>query len=312
MKFLKEMIQRIALTYLCNLDCDYCYTKSFNKYPKFIKIEHFKKIISKLKPKRIFLLGGEPTIHPQFNDILNILYHYKKKATLATNCLFDSSKFNEKFSKVIDVCTINPQVILSNNKRRLKKFNRNIIFLKNNVKEICLVYTYLNGSFNRKIFNFCDKHNIKKITFSPALPDKDIGNSYFSLKKDMGIGKKIFNFVRFSNSKGISVFLISALPFCIFTSQQRKYLIKYAGLHFTCSCGVGVIHPFLSISPCPFLYFSGPKYNKFNNIKEVKKYFKKTIDKLKWEKTLFNDCKECLLFFKKVCQGACLNYKTKL
>ncbi|POZ50718.1 radical SAM protein [Methylovulum psychrotolerans] len=73
----------IDLTYLCNLRCNNC-NRSSAQAPEAVHIElnlvrRFvdDSLAQNRSWTRIRLLGGEPTLHPQFDDIVNELLRYK-------------------------------------------------------------------------------------------------------------------------------------------------------------------------------------------------------------------------------------------
>ena len=71
----------IFLTRKCNLKCPYCFADEFvNKANEEISIENFKKaynFIKTEKGERLGLIGGEPTLHPHFDDFLDIILEDK-------------------------------------------------------------------------------------------------------------------------------------------------------------------------------------------------------------------------------------------
>ena len=69
----------IMITKRCNLNCGYCFANEFvnSDNSTDIDIDGFKKILDFIlsdgSEKRIGLIGGEPTLHHRFGDILDIL-----------------------------------------------------------------------------------------------------------------------------------------------------------------------------------------------------------------------------------------------
>lgn len=67
----------IVLNSKCNLDCTYCFAKGYIKSKNdTFTLENFQKAVNFIKTnknERIGLVGGEPFLHPQFGEILNIL-----------------------------------------------------------------------------------------------------------------------------------------------------------------------------------------------------------------------------------------------
>lgn len=77
----RDLIE-IDITYRCNLNCFNC-NRSVRQAPEALdisldRIEEFvsESISKKLKWKRIRVLGGEPTLHPKFLKIIDVLNRY--------------------------------------------------------------------------------------------------------------------------------------------------------------------------------------------------------------------------------------------
>jgi len=83
-KLLKKYII-IPITNVCNLSCGGC-NQLCGNYPKkslwFIELDELKKniniVANNTNKKRIGLFGGEPTLHPKFNEVLELCYEFKE------------------------------------------------------------------------------------------------------------------------------------------------------------------------------------------------------------------------------------------
>ena len=84
----------IAITKYCNLKCPYCFAETMmtEEDKKNIDLNLLKDILEWLKctpHERIGLIGGEPTLHPQFKEILSIVNNHceqnDSKSILFTN-----------------------------------------------------------------------------------------------------------------------------------------------------------------------------------------------------------------------------------
>ena len=79
------------LTYRCNLKCPYCFANEFvNSSSTDITMENFDKAINFLikdGPTRVGLIGGEPTLHSEFETILTKIINNPliTEATIYTN-----------------------------------------------------------------------------------------------------------------------------------------------------------------------------------------------------------------------------------
>lgn len=76
----------IEITNACNLACDFC-PKSSRK-PEFMGLDTFGKILEQIKPHTshiYFHVKGEPLLHPELDQILDISHQQHFKANITTN-----------------------------------------------------------------------------------------------------------------------------------------------------------------------------------------------------------------------------------
>lgn len=81
---------RISIISSCNMKCEYCHNEGNIKYDKLSKNDIEKLIIDSqgLGLEAIRLTGGEPLIHPEINEICEMLYEkYNLKIGINTNCV---------------------------------------------------------------------------------------------------------------------------------------------------------------------------------------------------------------------------------
>lgn len=84
MRHLLNDLLTINLNDTCNLNCRWCYNQgNSDKIMDFTRFVSFYKRVIKDNLSDIVLIGGEPTIHPRFIDILDVLEN--KKISLFTN-----------------------------------------------------------------------------------------------------------------------------------------------------------------------------------------------------------------------------------
>lgn len=97
----------IDITYYCNLKCYDC-NRSCAQAPtnEHITAEQIKKLIKEsisnnVQWKRIGILGGEPTLHPQLFEILNLLLDYKKIFSPKTQILLVTNGYGERVKETL-------------------------------------------------------------------------------------------------------------------------------------------------------------------------------------------------------------------
>lgn len=86
----------IEITNVCNLSCPFCLETA--RQPRFMNPTEFSQVLHEIKDhtEHIYLhLKGEPTLHPQFKEIMDLVYDAHKKVHLVTNgTLLDTLSFD--------------------------------------------------------------------------------------------------------------------------------------------------------------------------------------------------------------------------
>lgn len=81
----KNMQVYLLLTEKCNLKCSMCIRgKQDGKNLDFLKLKN-SAWINELKQCDIVITGGEPTLHPDFTEIINFMCEHSKTVTVTTN-----------------------------------------------------------------------------------------------------------------------------------------------------------------------------------------------------------------------------------
>jgi len=76
----------IEITNTCNLNCSFCSVSSREK--KSISVDDFKIVLEKVKAYTDYLylhVKGEPLLHPQLSDLLDICGHFSFKVNIVSN-----------------------------------------------------------------------------------------------------------------------------------------------------------------------------------------------------------------------------------
>jgi len=105
----------IDITTACNLrcvDCNRSCGKNQVETVEHISVDQIEKFIAesithKRRWKTIYLEGGEPSLHPQFTQIVNLLIQYKLHFSRRTTIKIMTNGFNQRASTIIDWLTRN-------------------------------------------------------------------------------------------------------------------------------------------------------------------------------------------------------------
>jgi MoaA/NifB/PqqE/SkfB family radical SAM enzyme len=77
-------ILNLGITSKCNLKCEYCYQDKEGE----LSLEEITGLITKHKPEQVWISGGEPGLHPDFNQILEAAMNHSKQVSISTNGSF--------------------------------------------------------------------------------------------------------------------------------------------------------------------------------------------------------------------------------
>ena len=104
LKELKNVFLQLS-SKACNLKCKFCYIKknTFKKEEDFLPLEKIKQSLTILKNKNlnsIYLTGGEPLLHPDFNQILRMCLKISNTTVMSNGIMINDKK--ARFLKKID------------------------------------------------------------------------------------------------------------------------------------------------------------------------------------------------------------------
>lgn len=181
----------IAITSKCNLNCSYCY-KSINEKQALVLD---KKIIFKFidnilkyypnKIKTIQLIGGEPLIHPDINEIIEYILDKKILVRISTNGTLSILQ-DYKFKDIVNNPNVEFRISLDSyieeendfyrGKGSFKKIIKNISFLTKCKCKLSIksVLTKNNIDSLEQMLLFLKNLNIKSFAFTPIY---NLGNS---------------------------------------------------------------------------------------------------------------------------------------
>lgn len=137
MKKLKKIY--IEITNVCNMNCSFC--PKTKRKPEFMTVNNFSNIISKIKPYTDFVylhVMGEPLLHPNIGEILDVCQEYGIQANMTTN----GTLIEEKGDIIL-------------NKKALRQINYSLHSFPANTVE------FTNEEYLKRIFDFIDKTDIE-------------------------------------------------------------------------------------------------------------------------------------------------------
>ena len=146
----------IDITYLCNKSCFNC-NRSCTQAPSNEKmtVEQIQKFVKEsidnnVKWERIRLLGGEPTLHTNFFEILSLLLEYRKDYSPDTTIEVSTNGFGKKVNDIIS--KIPKEIQISNTS---KKSSVSLFAAFNITPQDFILYKYADYSNGCWVISVC-------------------------------------------------------------------------------------------------------------------------------------------------------------
>ena len=147
----------VEITNNCNLNCDFC-TK-INRQKEFLSLDKFQILLPKLKNYTNYLyfhLMGEPLLHPQINELINIASQSFKINLTTNGYLIDKIKSNPNINQInISLHSFNPRYKIT-----LEQYLENVFIsidelLKN--KTIISLRMWTQNPYQKEIIKYINK-----------------------------------------------------------------------------------------------------------------------------------------------------------
>lgn len=231
-------------------------------------VKKYSKLFKKLKIKTVILIGGEPTFHPNFIDIVDVLYKDNHRISVVSNgygyanetiCKETINKIKnitlsvEGSSKVHNEIVSNKEAYsnIKESIKNIKKYrpellNTNTVISKENIRNIplCIKNLYMLG-VRRFGFNICTSFEKNKFSYSP----KEFIESFEKILRKLIKTYPDANFT-----------VLSPMPHCLIPKDLKKHfgyrchIFKSSGLiidsnHDILLCTHWGKYPIAKISP---------------------------------------------------------------
>lgn len=321
----------ILLTNSCNLKCEYCFANNemqneCHEHVGYMTLGNYDKILQWLLmggEMKIGLMGGEPTIHPQFKEILQMTQSFCRQYGRMSS-IFTNGTNLMQFLPLIDrdVTSIllhitEPDVIGDNNWTKVQELCEELYqrgFLNvdyDSTQYGCVlgVNIYSGRDDYTHIYELIRKYNLKRLRVSVTAPTqkKDMNRDVYFKK----MAPIFFNFVKNCAEAGIHEFTFDCnnIPQCYFTEEQQAFINRFVFRKPNCIESTIDITPDLKAIPC-FKCGIDEKVSIFDfpGTLEIRKYYQgKYIFKM-IDKNLPDRCRKCPLGEKYLCHGGCLNF----
>lgn len=310
----------IAINNYCNLQCPYCFanryiTEEEKQSITMEQLDYILEFLGRTTVGRVGIIGGEPTIHPNFENILKRVKEFCRLHDTRCSVFSNGIRLYEYARLISDNagCLVNvnhPDVVGAKNwEEILRSLNR--IKVCSGLDQINLGVN-LYSTLRDYDFIFDLAHNYRKdsVRVSYVAPtcsfSKVEKNSYYTEAKEI-----FLPFVEKAKSYGLRVRLdCNHIPRCYFNDRELELVDSVTeGFHEYCEPVVDIT-PEFKATAC-FGAYELFDLDIFENIQQVERFLRyKKLYPLSESNTSGN-CKECLKHQNLSCQGGCLAFSNR-
>jgi len=328
-----KYMANIVITEKCNLACPYCFADEFvHKASNEISLENFKKALlfvesSKSFGKFIGLIGGEPTLHSKFSELLEFVNfdNQLKEVLIFTNGIRINETFSitsqPKFTFLINLNS--PQIIGSSNYFKImqnidsliSKYNKNhSLTLGLNLYALDLDYTFFVDTLER--------FKLKSARLSITVPNLTNGNS--GIDKVAAFKPLIYKLYVDLLYRGIhTVFDCNKIPPCLWSDKELLKISLFQanntneriGFNLTtnkCNPVIDILPDLTAIRCFGLSGISKVKIDDFSTLDDLYLYYLNNFDRELVQVPAQKDCNSCEMFLNNSCYSGCLANKIQV
>lgn len=322
----------IVINGKCTKSCSFCFESAdFKNNTKDMSMEDFEKIIdlSIESPDKIItinILGGEPSIHPNFLDMIDIML--KKESELPLERYFDLGIITNgdllgtyihklyKFRYRV-AFLLNASSMAWNKKELISKIDKLSKFQKTSNIDFGVSFTVTDFSILDDLKFLIERYKREelfhyRVAFASISSQSDF-NYYIHNKKYV---LEAYDYLNSQNREiGIDC---SRIPTCAFTEEEFKKLQTYNiakikndqnYLYASCINNADILPngEIIHCMPLKEYNFKNKSYHEFNNIDDIYKYtYEIKIDAFRQKLKNATVCKDCPLYKANKCFAGCL------
>lgn len=323
----------IMINQSCNLHCPYCFANEYVNKPcnlnSNISIDNFKQALDFVAKTdhHVGIIGGEPTLHDKFKEILELVIDNKniETSTIFTNGVELDRYFNiisnRKFGYLVNV---NPpsdmgkglfdKMVKNLDTMHFERYLGDRTTLGINMYKPDFEYDYM--------IQLLLRYKKKSVRTSIAVPNSDKLRNMSPLDYFKEMKPRVMEF--FNACKQIGVmphFDCNGFPMCSIDAEDLKFLQSFYPMEKeskqycnladgnVCSPVIDIM-PDLSTARCFGVKPDTPTYiYNFNDINDLRAYYTTYYDALARLIPVSDKCTKCKQYRNSKCNGGCLSFK---
>lgn len=285
----------VQLNENCNLNCTYCMAyKANNHLMTDENLEEVKRFIIKNRINFVKITGGEPTLHPRFNQFVKWLVDNDIECLVFSNLTIDLNLMSATYEgKCRFLVNTSEKEILSEQQSKIRY--KNIEKLNNLNVRLDLSCTLFDDSYIENLkytINLFDLCNAKIVRISVANPMHNGKNIYVHPKKYNEIVKNVVEFVR--KVPNIKFVWDCTMPKCLVEKEYYNIFCDLMEVSSVCLPRLNINYD-LTLNHCYVTendLFS-KSLNEFENFESVCEYLDQAYRNMNEHYKFFEECNVC-------------------
>jgi len=317
----------LIVTDVCNRNCPYCFAEfklnrgaeggSSYKKDRYISVENYSiylEFLEKSRDEKLKLLGGEPTLHPQFTRLVDIGLERGFEVTIFTNGLWNdavlayfkgptSPLHTDTHSRVNFVFNLNEPGLQTDKENRLQE--RSLEIAGAHAK--CGFNIYRTEFDLLFLGDIIKKYSLQKfIRLGLACPIANTPNEYIKTEELKAAGTRLVGQLRQLEKRDILGTFDCGFPLCMFSEDELGSItLSTAGFKSICSPIIDVGAD-LTAWPCfPLSRMFNVKLIDFNSVKELEEFYNEKFKHFRQFGSQ-DECLGCKYLHRAQCAGGCL------
>ena len=279
-----NLAPNILLTNFCNAKCSYCFAR--DEMSKDIagemEFKKFLKLVTFLKKNKIIslrLMGGEPTLHSQFEKVIKVGIKEFEEVVVFTNGLMPPRSKQILLSesqKLIFNFNLDTTELLSSNELKKRVMQTVIDFLDISKVSVGLTVSSFSRDYS-EIFTGFKKNQMKRMGVRMGYAKTIVGRKPIFIYKDQKkLGKKMIEVVNQLIGLGFKdIYVDCGMEKSMFSQQDLSWFIKKVKLNDWGCRGKWSsfdVATDLTVFPCfPHYQTNRYKLDKFKTLEELSK-----------------------------------------
>lgn len=314
----------VLLTQRCVRSCPYCFARKHMSDSAPDDLLSWEDLIYladffKAGGERVFsLLGGEPTLHPDFVDMTAYLLERELDVRVFTSGILDDRKLVELVTlarevprqRLSFVCNLNDPEKTRSSLAEVESVKR---FLRELGERIIPGFNIYRTDFSLEfLFRYINEFGLQRdvrLGLTHPIPGKR--NLFIALGDIDAIIARLFEHAPLFERMRVRAGLDCGFPMCRFTDEQLGWLYRQMGPRNGFGCGPVIdVGPDMSIWPCfPLSSYQKRSIFDFNSLQEIHEFYERFHRDVRIEAGgIFEECDMCPHREEDRCRGGCLGH----